>query len=194
MKNNVPALSLALTLLALSACSPDREKPIDDAVVETGATTSAEPSQSEMIPPDYDTAVLRLEGLGDLTIGKSIPAGSTWAVRGAQVSETCQTASSPDYPGAYAIVSGNSVRRITISDDSDVKLTEGIAPGATEEEVMTEFPGFTASPHKYVDAPAKYLTQPGDDPRLRFEIESNGKVSLVHVGVMPELGYVEGCA
>jgi hypothetical protein len=32
------------------------------------------------------------------------------------------------------------------------------------------------------------------DPALRFEIGADGKVSLIHVGTMPVLGYVEGCA
>ena len=57
--------------------------------------------------------------------------------------------------------------------------------------------GFREEPHKYVDAPAKYLTAPNADsggPALRFEIGQDGKVSLIHVGLMPVLAYVEGCA
>ena len=52
-------------------------------------------------------------------------------------------------------------------------------------------------PHKYGAAPAKYLTAPNapsGDSALRFEIGSDGKVSLIHVGTMPVLAYVEGCA
>ena len=58
------------------------------------------------------------------------------------------------------------------------------------------FAGFRAEPHKYEDAPAKYLTAPNaasGDVALRFEIGHDGKVSLIHVGMAPVLYYVEGC-
>lgn len=62
--------------------------------------------------------------------------------------------------------------------------------------MLAWFP-FPATPHKYEEAPAKYLTAPNvasGEPALRFEIGRDGKVSLIHVGTMPVLGYVEGCA
>ena len=126
-----------------------------------------------------------------------MPAGSGWAERGAQISDECRTVSSPDFPGVYVIVEGGKVRRITIGERSDVKLIEGIGTGSTEAEVRAAFPGFRLAAHKYVDPPAKYLTAPnaeGGDPALRFEIGEDSRVSLVHVGTMPVLGYVEGCA
>lgn len=138
--------------------------------------------------------MLTLDGLGGLEVGKPLSAASGFAERGVQINETCRTVSSPAYPGVYAIVEGGNVRRITVGERSDVKLIEGIGVGATEAEVLAAFPGFRASPHKYVGAPGKYLTQPGSDPRLRFEIGQDGRVSLIHVGMMPQLGYVEGCA
>jgi hypothetical protein len=141
--------------------------------------------------------VIGLEGLSDLRIGQPIPQGSTWAERGAQISDECRTVSSPDYPGVYAIVSEGKVRRITIGQRSDVKLAEGLGVGASEAEVRKDFAGFREEPHKYVGAPAKYLTAPNaasGDPALRFEIGEDGKVSLIHIGTMPVLGYVEGCA
>ena len=120
-----------------------------------------------------------------------------WAERGAQISDSCRTVSSPDFPGVYAIVEEGRVRRITVGQRSDVRLAEGIGVGATEAEVDAAFPGFREAPHEYVDPPAKYLTAPnaeGGDPALRFEIGADGQVSLIHVGTMPVLGYVEGCA
>ena len=149
-------------------------------------------------PPAPPAAnVLTLQGLGALRIGEAVPAGSGWAERGAQISDMCRTVSSPDFPGVYAIVEEGKVRRITVGERSDVKLIEGIGVGAPEAEVRAAFPGFRESPHKYGGPPAKYLTAPnapGGDPALRFEIGEDGKVSLVHVGTMPVLGYVEGCA
>jgi hypothetical protein len=141
--------------------------------------------------------VLTLEGLGALKIGEPIPAGSLWRQRGAQISGSCSTVSSPNFPGVYAIIEGAKVRRITIGESSKVKLIEGIGTGASEADVRAAFPGFREEPHAYVDKPAKYLTAPNaptGDSALRFEIGGNGKVSSVHVGTMPVLGYVEGCA
>jgi hypothetical protein len=141
--------------------------------------------------------VLMLEGLGALRIGESVPTASSWRERGAQIPGPCRTISSPDFPGAYAIVEKGKVRRITIGERSDVKLIEGIGTGASEAEVRAAFPSFREEPHKYVEKPGKYLTAPNaasGGSALRFEIGRDGKVSLMHVGTMPVLGYVEGCA
>ncbi len=193
MKALILTASLAVLLLAGCGSEPaaDRAEPEADAVAAEGPAT-AEPAAAPPSAPSAQT--LTLEGYGGLTIGKPVPEGSPWAARGAQASDECLTLSAPDWPGAYAIVEENVVRRITVSDDSKARLIEGIGPGSTEAQVRAAFPSFVAEPHKYVDAPAKYLTQPGTDPRLRFEIDDEGKVSLVHVGMMPTLAYVEGCS
>lgn len=176
-------LTASMAVLLLAGCGSEPAAP-----VAADKQATAEPAAA----PSAQT--LTLEGYGGLTIGKPVPTGSPWAARGAQASDECLTLSAPDWPGAYAIVEENVVRRITVSDESKAKLVEGIGSGSTEAQVRAAFPSFVAEPHKYVDAPAKYLTQPGDDPRLRFEIDEEGKVSLVHVGLMPTLAYVEGCS
>ncbi|VWX52098.1 hypothetical protein [Novosphingobium sp. 9U] len=104
---------------------------------------------------------------------------------------------SPDYPGVYAIVARGIVRRVTVGQRSDVELVEGIGVGASEAEVKSTFPSFREEPHKYEASPAKYLTAPNaehSESALRFEIGHDGKVKAIHVGIMPELAYVEGCA
>lgn len=185
-------IAIAASLALVAACSSPEES------ADTPAPDAAEAPADIADPAPAAAAsdnTLTLEGLGDLRVGDAVPEGSSFAERGAQIpGSACHTVSSPDYPGVYAITVDGEVRRITVSGDSDVALTEGIGAGASEEDVREAFPGFREEPHKYVEAPAKYLTQPGDDPRLRFEIDGDGTVSLIHVGLMPELGYVEGCA
>ena len=179
-----PALVLALSL---GACSP---KPEAQAPPPT-APAVAQPAPAA--PPK----VIGLEGLADLRIGKALPVDGTWAERGAQTGDACRTVTSSDYPGVYAIVTDGQVRRITVGQRSDVTLAEGIGVGAPEADVMAAFAGFRAEPHKYVEVPAKYLTAPNaqsGEPALRFEIGADSKVSLIHVGIMPVLGYVEGCS
>lgn len=194
---------LVAVAFTIAACSPehsatpdtDSAKPMNEnntingnKVAPTPATPSVGASSSN---------VLTLEGLGDLLIGRAVPAGSKWTERGAQASDACRTISSPDYPGVYAITEQGKVRRITAGQNSVVKLIENMRVGSTEKEVLESFPGFRAEPHKYVASPAKYLTAPNaasGDPAVRFEIGADGKVSLIHVGMMPVLGYIEGCA
>ena len=193
----------AALLLGLHACSSE---PAGAPDVAAGATnesgTSPAPAARSPAPVTPAAAtpsanMLTLAGLGALKIGAAVPAGSGWAERGAQIPGGCTTVSSPNFLGAHAIVEGGKVRRITVGERSDVKLVEGIGTGATEAAVRAAFPGFREERHEDVAAPAKYLTAPGatgDNPALRFEIDANRKVSLIHVGTMPTLAYVEGCA
>ncbi|MET1111422.1 MAG: hypothetical protein ABWX67_07855 [Allosphingosinicella sp.] len=195
-------LSATPLLLCLAACSPE---PADAPDVPPGAANRAEPPAasppspppppSTLAPPE--AAVLTLEGLGALKVGRKVPPGSGWAERGAQISDSCRTISSPAHPGVYAIVEHGKVARITVGQGSSVKLVEGVGVGAAESEVRAAFAGFREAPHKYSEAPAKYLTAPNadsGDPSLRFEIGPDGKVALIHVGAKPVLYYVEGCA
>lgn len=192
------ALVSAVALLAACSAPARDEAPAELAATQSAAATTDDTAmaeaQSPAATPSAPADVLRLEGLGDLVIGAPVPAGSRFAERGAQIEGGCRTVSSPDYPGVYALVEDGEVRRITLGERSQIRLAEGIGSGSSEAEVRKAFPGFVASQHKYVEAPGKYLTQPGGDPRLRFEIGADRKVSLVHVGLEPQLGYVEGCA
>lgn len=183
------ALSLAVTLIA--ACSAQDDDPTS---IETEEVSDRAANPAISPTPTAGAKTLTLEGLGGLTIGQPVPEGSSFVAGEGQIGNGCETLASPDWPGVYAIRVGGDIRRISISDSSDVTLVEGVGPGSTMEEVRAAFPGFREEPHKYTGPEGKYLTQPGDDPRLRFEIDPDGTVSIVHVGMMPELGYVEGCA
>lgn len=190
------SVALPLCLLACSQGAPDAGNATasNDAAPTPTNISVIEPAPARD-EPKTDAKVLTLEGLGPLKIGQAPPAG--WGERGAQISDTCRTVSSPDYPGVYAIVEGGKVRRISVGQRSTVELVEGIGAGATEAQVRAAFPGFRSEPHKYEAAPAKYLTAPNaptGDSALRFEIDAKGKVSQMHVGTMPVLAYVEGCA
>lgn len=194
---------LVAVAFTIAACAPehsmapdsDSSAPMNGNKTINGNTVTRTPATPSLGASSAN--VLTLDGLGDLRIDLPVPAGSKWAERGAQASNACRTISSPDYTGVYAIIEQGKVRRITAGQNSAVKLSENIGVGSTEKEVNKAFPGFRAEPHKYVASPAKYLTAPNaasGDSALRFEIGADGKVSLIHVGVMPVLGYVEGCA
>ncbi|MDQ0326332.1 hypothetical protein J2R99_002201 [Rhodopseudomonas julia] len=202
---SLPVLPLALPLaliFALSACSPDADQQEANGTASktfesAAASGPQETSGSRSSPETGPAKVIGLDGLGDLRIGNPVPEGGSFAERGAQTSDACRTVSSPDYPGVYAIVADGKVQRITVGQRSDVKLAEGVGVGSTETEVRSWFGGFREEPHKYEEAPAKYLTAPNAESgtsALRFEIGREGKVKLFHIGVMPYLAYVEACA
>lgn len=192
--------SLSL-LFALGACSSETSEP--NAPVAEKAAAPEQRTSAEEAAASNDagtqaapTDALTLAGLGDLRIGEAIPEGSQWAERGAQASDECRTVTSPEYPGAYAIVIDDTVQRITLGQRSDLTL-DGLGIGAAEEAVRERFPALTEDLHKYESPPAKYLTSPDASEgrsAMRFEIGSEGVVKLIHVGRMPVLAYVEGCS
>ncbi|MFA6114827.1 MAG: hypothetical protein WC729_12560 [Sphingomonas sp.] len=204
----LPVFTVLAVASIFGACSPGPGNSNAGApavnTAETAIVPIASPSPlatenvaGETAPTPASARVIGLAGLGDLRIGEPAPKGGTWGERGAQTGDACRTVTSPDYPGAYAIVADGKVQRITVGQRSDVKLAEGLGVGATEKDVKKWFAGFREEPHKYEDAPAKYLTAPNaanGSSALRFEIGHDGKVKLIHVGTMPVLGYVEGCA
>lgn len=186
------AALLALTTTVAACSSGEDSSP--GAAASASATPAMPPAPADGTPEDRNT--LTLAGLGALKLGQPVPAGGTWAERGAQTSDQCHVVSSPDYPGVYGIVEGGTVRRITVAGASAVKLVEGVGVGATRANIDADLPGFAEEPHKYVDG-GLYLTAPNaasGDPALRFELDGDGLVSAMHVGMMPVLGYVEGCA
>ncbi|MXO76069.1 hypothetical protein GRI40_12670 [Altererythrobacter aerius] len=198
-----PIVPLAGLLLAAACSSPEPAAQPDEAPRGEPATVTPaprEPDAAATVPPASDAAdsaanVLTLEGLGDLLIGRPVPADSSFASRGAQVPGTdCRTMTSRSYPDVYALIQDGQVRRVTVAGDSPVTLAGGIGVGATEAAVEAAYPGLVEDAHEYVAAPGKYLTQPGSGARLRFEIDSDRRVSAIHAGLMPQLGYVEGCA
>ncbi|HEY6916880.1 MAG TPA: hypothetical protein VI381_04495 [Allosphingosinicella sp.] len=195
---------LAATALALAACSAE---PAGNARTAPAASNATAPKPRPAAPrpaaaPSARANVLTLEGLGALRIGAPVPENSGWSMDEAAIEEVdCRTVSSPDYPGVYAIVQDGVVRRISVEgggdERSDVKLANGLGLGATEAKVRAAYPGLREDPHEYVRAPAKYLTAPDAEsgkPAVRFETGADGKVSVIHVGTIPVLYYIEGCS
>ncbi|MEO8859044.1 MAG: hypothetical protein ABI343_18820 [Burkholderiaceae bacterium] len=82
----------------------------------------------------------------------------------------------------------------------DVGSDKETAPGGgkvgmSEAQIRTLYgTRIQAQPHKYVDG-AKYLriAAPAGGSDLLFETDQQGKVTRWHVGVAPQVDYVEGC-
>lgn len=98
--------------------------------------------------------------------------------------------------GSYFMFLDGKLSRISITDPSHIVTPRGIGVGATAEEVRKAYStGLQVEAHHYVDAPAEYLTfwlKPKASG-VRFEIESQGKVTIMHAG-NDSIELVEGCA
>lgn len=190
------AILACTALLALAGCNKQAPEPTPTA---SEAEPTADASTPTLATPTAAATIAALapDGIDDLTFGQPVPKSSVWKPAGAQISDACMTYASPKHPEIYAMVEGGKVQRITVKKDAEFKLADGIGYGSTEAAVRKAYPAFVAEPHKYADAPAKYLTSPDAKDGasgIRFEIGGEGTVQLIHIGLRPALEYVEGCA
>lgn len=116
------------------------------------------------------------------------------AVGGAEP-EVCDELSLARAPRMLFMVENGLVTRITALPGSTVRTEREIGVGDPVEAVRRAYPEAVAEPHKYVAAPAQYLTAWTEAGRrgVRFEIDETAHVRMIHAGG-PSIEYVEGCA
>jgi hypothetical protein len=191
-----------LAALAFAACSPAANTP----AAETPAPVA------ETAPPAVAADVLTAEGWGPLKIGMSkadiiAAVGDTKTPDAVGIPGDCvefQPQRAPD--GLWVMLEADKLTRITVRDLSTVKTDKGLGIGDTPDVVKTAYgAGAVATPHKYQDAPAEYITVWTGGPRAEpyvqdeaargivYEIDGTGKVGAIHAG-SPSIQYVEGCA
>lgn len=187
-----------LTLIAAACGQPpqdDQTGTSPPANAQAAPAPPADPPRPEQPPV---ASVLTLIGLGDIVIGAPPRMTGPGALTEdhVQLSAECRTLSSPEHPDVYVMTDGKLVTRITLMRDTKVRTEKGIVPGASEAEVRAAYSPLAERGHDYGAAPAKNLVWggKGGKPGLRFEIGNDGRVTMVHAGVQPMLGYSEGCA
>jgi len=196
-----------LAVLALAACTPASDKPaISD--TETPAASVAAPT-----PPASGNS-LRADGWGPLTIGMTLaevtaalgPDGDPDAVGGPDP-ESCDEFRPERAPeGLLVMIEDGRLSRLSVVDMLALKTGEGLGLGDMAEAVKSAHGAQAqATPHKYVEPPAEYITVWSGGPRadthvedeaargVVYEIDGTGKVGAIHVGG-PSIQYVEGCA
>ena len=200
-------IALLATALAFSACSPAAEPPPAPAP-ETPAAVATPPA------PSVTLDVLTADGIGPLTIGMTKdeviaavgPTRTPDAVGGPEP-ESCEEFRPERAPeGMLVMIEQGKLSRISLVDMSTVKTDKGLGLGDTADTVKTSYGDQAkASPHKYQDKPAEYITWWKGGPRAEpyvqdeaargivYEIDGTGKVGMIHAGG-PAIQYVEGCA
>ena len=201
------AMLPAIACLILAACSAGEEpQAADSAAAEALANASAaEPSANGLAP-------LTAEGWGPLKIGMTLaevnaalgPDADPQAVGGAEPESCDQFRPSQAPEGMLVMVEQGQLTRISLIREAEVKTDGGVGLGVPAAAVRAAYGDeLQVSPHKYVEAPAEYLTVwaqgggtdypvPGDSRGIRYEVDGTGKVAAVHAGG-PSILYVEGC-
>ena len=164
--------------------------------------------------PAASASTITSQGWGPLKIGTTLDEVTAAAgadsdpnsVGGADP-EACdqfRPANAPE--GVLVMIESGMLTRISLIEMSDIKTDKGLGIGDTADAVKTAYgAAATATPHKYQDKPAEYITAWDGGPRtepyvqdeaargLVYEIDGTGKVGAVHAGG-PSIQLVEGCS
>ncbi|MBB4082957.1 hypothetical protein [Brevundimonas lenta] len=191
-------------LLGLAACSqPLPEEPAS--APAPGPATPSQPTGDPVSAGDKLTA----QGFGPLRIGMTRaeveaalgPDANPNAVGGPDP-EACDMFRPNRAPEGMLVMLENGVlTSVWVSRNAAVETDRALNVGDTAAEVKRVYGASAeATPHKYVDAPAEYITVwTGSDHTsaaargLKYEIGTDGKVSSIAAGG-PSIQYVEGCA
>ena len=198
---------LAASMIALAACGgSETPAPTTPVAGTPSVETPATP------PPAATSEELTSQGWGPLKIGMTkaevlTAVGDKRDPVAAGIPGDCeeyQPANAPEY--LWVMLEAGKLTRITLADMSKLKTDKGLGLGDTAETVKTTYgAAAVASPHKYQDKPAEYITVWDGGPRTEpyvqdeaargivYEIDGTGKVGAIHAGG-PSIQYVEGCA
>lgn len=194
------------TALALAACTGKQET--------GGATSPAAAPASSTVPSPEAMDALTPAGWNTLKIGMTrteiVAAVGDNSVPGAvggpepDVCDEFHPARAPD--GLYVMIEDGKLSRITVTELSKLKTLDGFGIGDAPDAIKNFYgTRATATPHKYQDKPAEYITVWEGGPRAEpyvqdekargfvYEIDGTGKVGAIHAGG-PSIQYIEGCA
>lgn len=189
-------------ILILLACAPAPE-----AGEQTEAPVSVPaPAPAPVPAPDADT-VLTPQGWGPIRIGMT--RAEVVAAAGDDANPNALGGPEPDQcdqfrplhapAGMLVMLEQGRVTRISIARDSRVRTDKGFGIGDSAGAIKAAYgTQVTVGPHKYVAAPAEYITIwsiAPDAPDARgivYEIGNDGRVQHVRAGSR-SIQYVEGC-
>jgi len=152
-------------------------------------------SAQAAVPP------LTPDGWGKLRIGMreaaAVRSFKLTAARTAEFSsDACRELRFPTGGPALTVMAEKGrITRISTFRKSPIQTDRGLGVGSREAQVRKAYGArLEVTPHKYVDAPARYLTYWAKPAArgVRYETDEKKVVTRVHVGG-PSIEYVEGC-
>lgn len=204
---------ILLAALLVSACD------VSPTANRVAAPRPAAPSSSRTVPVDAvapavpTVSVLTADGWGPLAVGMTMaqitaalgPDADPDAVGGAEPERCDQFRPARAPAGLLVMVEDGRLSRISLINDSNIVTDRGFGLGASASAVKAAYGrAAVATPHKYSDAPAEYVTvwkggprapDPDVKPSARgivYEVDAQGRVGMIHAGG-PSIQYIEGC-
>lgn len=196
--------AIALSFL-LSACRADSDQSTAELPAPDSAPANVDADTSKTREPSRD--LITPDGWGPLRIGMTreqvVQAAGEDAQPNAvggpdpQACDEFRPSNAPE--GVLVMIENGVLTRISVSRNRDIATPEGIRIGDPTSAVLARY-GARAQvqPHKYVEAPAKYITVwdspvSGTERRgIRYEISREDEVVHIRAGG-PSIEYVEGC-
>lgn len=196
------ALAMLALVAILAGCSVD----VSESSSRAGAADTTFDVSTQPRPATPSATLLTPDGWGPLRIGMS--RAEVVAAAGEDANPDAVGGSNPDEcdefrptsapDGVLIMIENGVLTRISVSRNPDISTPEGLRIGDPASSVLDRY-GSRArvEPHKYSEAPAKYITvgrgSSAADPRgVRYEIDSDDQVAHLRAGG-PSIEYVEGC-
>lgn len=185
-----------------SSASPTGDHPAAE-TQQVDSTTGAAPA-ADAEPADD---LLTFDGWGPLRIGMSraevvAAAGEDAhpdAVGGPEPDRCDEFRPSDAPPGVLVMIENDVFTRVSVSRNPDIRTPDGFRIGDPGAAVIAKHgPGARVEPHKYLEAPAKYITiwrapSPHAEPRgIRYETGPDDQIVHIRAGGA-SIEYVEGC-
>lgn len=167
------------------------------------AACSRQPTAAD-ISATFEKAAVAIDGMGPIKIGMTHKAaeeavGEPIMVRDDAPAdpELCRYGVLQTGPkGLSFMLTGETIVRIDVDDNTAIKTSAGAHIGNTEDEVKALYgPRLSVMPHKY-DRDGHYLTVSDTDPAQQYQyvFETDGRVvTSFRAGRLPEVATVEGC-
>lgn len=95
-------------------------------------------------------------------------------------------------PGTLDVVGINSWSRTGVAATVPASTDKGVKLGTSEQDVRKGYPGITPVPHQLSAEHLQYRIENGNNRAIVITV-TNGSVSDISVGNMPEIYYPEGC-
>lgn len=197
----------SLAVLALAAC-------LAACNAEQRAPAPAAPEAEAPAPAPVDANALTANGWGPLRIGMSLAEvtaalgadSNPNAVGGADPAQCDEFRPERAPEGMRVMIEDGVLTRISLARGSSIKTDRGFGVGDSAAAIKTAYGAdATATPHKYSEAPAEYITawtnraqgteyvQDTSARGIVYEIGNDGMVAHVHAGG-PSIQLVEGCS
>ena len=177
-------------------------------VAPTTTTTTTTSSTTTTLAPqvgsdDFVTTV----GLGPIRIGSSVADAEILSgiklVGGLEpeVSESCYFVVPEDTAGLEGIaflVDDGLIGAVYVSAPSPITTGSGAAIGTTEQELIDLFGDQLEDAGDFINDGKGWVFVPQDEDdaeyRVVFEMDENDAVRAIRAGILPAVGYNEGCA